>query len=136
MKPTPAEAFFVIFVLFLLLFGLISSFFRSACNCKRKKREREERMRREETEAAEQEADDRLRATLPPAARKMRHCPWCGKDTRVREFEGAKLRVACPDSECGWVNWGNPVPVVAAIVPMVGKIRGCLFVRRKYEPGK
>ena len=29
---------------------------------------------------------------------------------------GGRPRPACPDNQCGFVHWNNPVPVVAAIV--------------------
>ncbi|KLU28172.1 ADP-ribose pyrophosphatase [Caballeronia mineralivorans PML1(12)] len=36
--------------------------------------------------------------------------------------EGGRVRLACPDPECGFVHWNNPLPVVAAIVEYEGKI--------------
>jgi NADH pyrophosphatase NudC (nudix superfamily) len=34
----------------------------------------------------------------------------------------AAARRACPDDTCGYVHWNNPLPVVAAIVELDGKI--------------
>jgi len=31
-------------------------------------------------------------------------------------IRGGRERAVCPDAECGFVHWDNPVPVVAAIV--------------------
>jgi len=42
-------------------------------------------------------------------------CPQCAQALREREVDG-RTRKACPDADCGYVHWGNPVPVVAAIV--------------------
>jgi NAD+ diphosphatase len=42
-------------------------------------------------------------------------CPRCA--TRLVEREAAgKSRPACPKETCGFVQWGNPLPVVGALV--------------------
>ncbi|RKP52196.1 NUDIX domain-containing protein [Trinickia fusca] len=54
-----------------------------------------------------------------------RFCPHCATpliDRTDPEEDGARLRRLCPDTECGYVHWNNPVPVVAAIVEYEGKI--------------
>ena len=43
------------------------------------------------------------------------YCPRCATELETRELDGHDRR-ACPDSECGFVYYGNPTPVVAAIV--------------------
>jgi NADH pyrophosphatase NudC (nudix superfamily) len=49
------------------------------------------------------------------------YCPVCG--TRlVRMPRGGKERAGCPAEGCGFVDWDNPVPVVAAIVERAGKV--------------
>jgi len=57
---------------------------------------------------------ERARQGPPPAAPagEMRYCPACGAVLAAREIEGRE-RPAC---SCGYVHWGNPVPVVGAIV--------------------
>lgn len=32
------------------------------------------------------------------------------------------MRAACPDAACGFVHWDNPVPVVAALVEVDGRV--------------
>ncbi len=43
------------------------------------------------------------------------YCPRCATELETRELDGLKRRV-CPDTECGFVYYGNPTPIVAAIV--------------------
>jgi len=45
----------------------------------------------------------------------MRFCPQCAQPLRRLELSG-KTRDVCMDNRCGFVNWNNPVPVVAGIV--------------------
>jgi len=53
---------------------------------------------------------------------------FCPRDANVLverpdpHHEGGRVRLACPDPECGFVHWDNPLPVVAAIVEYEGKI--------------
>jgi NADH pyrophosphatase NudC (nudix superfamily) len=46
--------------------------------------------------------------------------PLVERDDAVEE--GGRRRRVCPDGDCGFVHWNNPVPVVAAIVEYEGKI--------------
>ena len=45
----------------------------------------------------------------------MNFCPYCGKALEEM-FLSERERMVCPDVKCGFVNWRNPIPVVAAIV--------------------
>ena len=45
----------------------------------------------------------------------MQYCPHCRKQLE-KLFLGERDRMACPDVQCDFVHWNNPVPVVAAIV--------------------
>lgn len=45
----------------------------------------------------------------------MRYCPNCRKPLE-KYFLSERDRLACPDLQCGFVHWNNPIPVVAAIV--------------------
>lgn len=45
----------------------------------------------------------------------MKYCPFCGLPLSRLPLSGRE-RLACPDGKCGFVNWNNPIPVVAAIV--------------------
>ncbi|WP_321876671.1 NUDIX domain-containing protein [Paraburkholderia bannensis] len=52
-------------------------------------------------------------------------CPRCASSLVERadpEHEGGRVRMACPDTVCGYVHWNNPLPVVAAIVEYEGRI--------------
>ncbi|RDK01314.1 NUDIX domain-containing protein [Paraburkholderia lacunae] len=52
-------------------------------------------------------------------------CPRCATPLTERVdagHEGGRVRQACPDPECGYVHWNNPLPVVAAIVEYEDKI--------------
>lgn len=50
-----------------------------------------------------------------------RFCPRCGS-ALVPAVAGSCVRAACPDTGCGFVHWDNPVPVVAALVELDGRI--------------
>ena len=62
----------------------------------------------------------------------MKFCPRCARplDTRA---EGGRPRKACPDSDCGFVFYDNPLPVVAALVEHQGQV---LLVRNHGWPEK
>jgi NAD+ diphosphatase len=45
----------------------------------------------------------------------FKYCPQCRTPLESTE-RGGRLRLACPASECTYVHWNNPTPVVAAIV--------------------
>ena len=51
----------------------------------------------------------------------MRYCPQCKADMVDRELDGVS-RLACQSSNCDYVYWQNPTPVVAGIVEYKGKI--------------
>lgn len=48
-------------------------------------------------------------------------CPHCGSGLVARDTGGVS-RPACPAESCGFVLWDNPVPVIAAIVEVAGRI--------------
>ncbi|WP_285199459.1 NUDIX domain-containing protein, partial [Klebsiella pneumoniae] len=50
-----------------------------------------------------------------------RFCPQCAAPL-VPKHLGDADRMACEAAGCGFVQWGNPVPVVAALVEYQGKI--------------
>lgn len=49
------------------------------------------------------------------------YCPNCGRDLIRRDIAG-HTRPLCPDPDCGFVFWDNPIPVVAAIVEHEGRL--------------
>ena len=55
-------------------------------------------------------------------------CPLCANPVKTAEI-GGKDRVMCVT--CEFVNWDNPKPVTATLVPYKG---GLVLVRRKFEP--
>ena len=46
-------------------------------------------------------------------------CPLCAA-TLVTRFEGERDRLACPEGH--WTHWDNPLPVLAALVEVQGRI--------------
>lgn len=51
----------------------------------------------------------------------MIYCPQCA--TPLHEAaHGGRVRKACPKSDCGFVYWNNPAPVVAGIVEHEGLV--------------
>ena len=62
----------------------------------------------------------------------FRFCPRCGGPLAVREAVGVE-RATCADAACGFVSWDNPVPVVAALVDLDGRI---LLARNAAWPEK
>lgn len=52
----------------------------------------------------------------------LRYCPVCAVPLvqRPDTGEAGKLRLACPDGH--WTHWDNPLPVVAALVEVEGRI--------------
>ena len=44
-----------------------------------------------------------------------RYCPRCGGDLADACIDDHARRV-CPDTACGFIAWGNPVPVVCALI--------------------
>ena len=59
-------------------------------------------------------------------------CPRCATPLAERTT-GGKPRRACPKEGCGFVHWGNPTPVVAAIVEHEGAV---LLARGRGWPEK
>ena len=46
-------------------------------------------------------------------------CPRCGERTAQQVVDGAE-RCVCRNPRCGYIDWHNPVPVVAALVRVDG----------------
>jgi NAD+ diphosphatase len=63
---------------------------------------------------------------------RMKYCPKCARELVQREVEGRK-RLVCPEAQCGYVFWDNPLPVVAAIVEHEGNV---VLVRQPHWPEK
>ena len=64
----------------------------------------------------------------------FRFCPRCSKplvDRPIADDAGVRERRACPDDACGYVQWGNPVPAVGALVEHEGEI---ILARNKLWP--
>ncbi|MEL6133820.1 MAG: NUDIX domain-containing protein [Bacteroidota bacterium] len=51
----------------------------------------------------------------------FRFCPVCATPLTEGERGGA-VRQCCPNPDCGWVYWDNPVPVVGAVVERNGHV--------------
>ena len=62
----------------------------------------------------------------------MRFCPRCASALADKVEEGRTRRV-CPKDGCGFIYYGNPLPVVAAIVEHEGTI---VLVRAQGWPEK
>ncbi|MSQ66931.1 MAG: NUDIX hydrolase [Gammaproteobacteria bacterium] len=45
----------------------------------------------------------------------MNYCPHCATPM-VKRNSGGRERASCPQRQCGFVHWDNPVPVVGGIV--------------------
>ncbi|MBI3283889.1 MAG: NUDIX hydrolase [Burkholderiales bacterium] len=60
-------------------------------------------------------------------------CPVCaaGLIERQDEQDGARIRLACPEGH--WTHWDNPLPVLAALVEVEGRI---LLARNAAWPEK
>lgn len=63
----------------------------------------------------------------------IRFCPVCAASLieRADTGEGGKMRLACPDGH--WTHWDNPLPVLAALVEVDGRI---LLARNAAWPEK
>lgn len=53
--------------------------------------------------------------------RTPRFCPTCARPLAEKEH-GGRARPACPDPDCGYVFWDNPLPVVAGLVEHEGRV--------------
>ncbi len=63
--------------------------------------------------------------------KRFKFCPFCAEPLAPRHLQGRE-RLIC--DKCGWVNYVNPLPVVACLVlDPAGKI---LLIRRGVEPAK
>ena len=62
----------------------------------------------------------------------MKYCPQCANELLDRVIGGIS-RLACPSSECGFVHWNNPIPVVAGLIQRDGKRMLCHQLL-KYRP--
>lgn len=47
-------------------------------------------------------------------------CPHCASPLATASIEGI-ARAVCPNAQCTFVHWNNPVPVVAALVALEGR---------------
>lgn len=65
-------------------------------------------------------------------AEEFKFCPRCAAPLVTGEHHG-KARRRCEASGCGFVQWGNPTPVVAAIIEHEGQM---LLARGKDWPDK
>ena len=65
-------------------------------------------------------------------ADEFKFCPRCGRALVTREYHG-RDRALCEAEGCGFVHWGNPTPVVAAIIEHEGQM---LLARGKHWPEK
>lgn len=61
---------------------------------------------------------------------RYRYCPLCRTELGEASH-GGRPRLACPNADCGFVHWDNPVPVVAAIVERAGCV---VLVRNRGWP--
>ncbi len=62
---------------------------------------------------------------------KVKHCLACGEALEWTRDQEGRERKKCPVPSCGWVHYGNPTPVVAAIVEHPD---GILLARNKGWP--
>ncbi len=60
----------------------------------------------------------------------MNYCPSCANPLNPKVIEGNE-KLACPNSECGFIFWENPVPVVAMLVETPA---GVVFARNVSWP--
>ena len=60
------------------------------------------------------------------------YCPLCRQEL-VTGHIGGRDRSVCPSDECDYVKWDNPIPVVAAVVEVDGRI---VLTRNKGWPEK
>lgn len=61
---------------------------------------------------------------------KFRFCPQCSSELVSFEQEGFQ-RLRCSQTDCDFVHWNNPTPVVAAIVEHEGEV---ILARNKLWP--
>lgn len=56
-----------------------------------------------------------------PPNRHVKYCPECTSVLEAKFIDGVE-RKACSSRDCGFVHWGNPCPVVAALVEYQDKM--------------
>ncbi len=62
----------------------------------------------------------------------FRFCPKCASPLVTKDHHG-KDRLLCEAPGCGFIHWGNPLPVVAAIIEHEGQV---LLARGRGWPEK
>src|SRR3546814_12759835 len=62
----------------------------------------------------------------------MRYCPNCSQTLTTRE-DGGRERAACPDRDCGFIDFGHFSIGCAGVVIRDGK---ALLVQRGQNPGR
>jgi len=60
----------------------------------------------------------------------FRFCPRCGREMERGAIEGLE-RMYCPDEDCGYIYYHNPIPAAGAIVVENDRI---LLVKRAHPP--
>ena len=78
-----------------------------------------------------------LDRSLPRVSFETRFCTNCATGLApisLEEDGGAKTRLRCP--ACGWTHWGNPTPVLAAVIELVDRDGHLLLARNAAWPGK
>ncbi len=60
----------------------------------------------------------------------FRFCPLCGKSLVQGDKEG-RVRVFCPDEQCGYVFYQNPIPAAGAVIVKEDQV---LMVKRAHPP--
>jgi ADP-ribose pyrophosphatase YjhB (NUDIX family) len=63
--------------------------------------------------------------------KEYKYCPMCASSLERNDIEG-RSRLNCP--KCGWINFLNPLPVVACLVS--NKAGDILLIKRNVEPCK
>ena len=74
--------------------------------------------------------DDRKLTELKNMHCGYRYCPKCGGPLVEREVEHAQ-RMICPDEECGYIFYQNPIPAAGVIVVREEQV---LLVKRAHPP--
>lgn len=62
----------------------------------------------------------------------MKYCPACRTPLEEKDVQG-KSRLSCPSISCDYIYWDSPIPVVAGIVELNGKI---ILARNESWPEK
>lgn len=61
-------------------------------------------------------------------ALKIKYCPLCGEKLILKQLDNVERNV-CQTSQCHYIHWNNPIPVVAALV----KHEGCYIIARNTQ---